>query len=177
MYRLIGNKKAGEKLLSIWWIVVLAIVGVGIVGGVLIFHNADVNVNEIEAGVLYERIYDCIVEQGKLDEKFLDGFNIYNECDLNLESFGKASDFYFKIDVFDSNNGRIVESLKGGDFSYEEHCEIKVREDGRKVKAKKYAQCFWQSEPIVYNDGGIKSGKLEIMAASHQYGKRNVKNE
>jgi len=66
------NKVGGEKYLSIWWFLILAIIAGGIVMGVLAFYNAEVNVKESESYILYERVIDCFMDQGFLGEKVLE---------------------------------------------------------------------------------------------------------
>ena len=89
------NKKGGEKLLSVWWIFVLVVIGGAIIIGVLIYYNADINIKEFEADVLAERIVRCLVNNGYLSQDFLEKeFNIFEECSLKKEIFENPSNFY-----------------------------------------------------------------------------------
>jgi len=60
-----------EKLLSLWWFFVLGVIGGGLVVGVLIHTSAEINVGELEADILGERIIRCVYDNGFLHEKVL----------------------------------------------------------------------------------------------------------
>jgi len=141
------NCKGGEKLLSIWWFFVLAIVGVGVSASVLIYHSAEADVREIETNILYERIINCVAEQGFLIEGLIgEDFDIFNKCQLNKE-------------------------IKEGDFSFEKDCEIQEGEEG--VSAKYYPKCIRKKEIILYYvDNKIEEVELEILTASNQVGRK-----
>ena len=168
------NKKGGEKLLSIWWFFVLAIVGVGVSAGVLIYHSADVDIREIEAEVLYEKIFNCVVEQGFLISGLLEeDFDIFKDCKLNEEIFEYGSYFYFNIQIFNESNN-LIKEIKGGDFSFEKDCRIQEESEERdKIEARYYPRCVRKKEVVLYyQDGGIKDVSLEILTASNQNGRK-----
>ncbi len=160
------NKRGGEKLLSIWWFFVLVIVGTGISVAVMMFYSADVDVREIEADILSEKIIDCIIEQGFLVEDITNE-NMFERCDLNQEIFGKESSFYFRISTWDEEGNKLKEDIVGGkDFEVE--CEI-----GEAVeKAEHYPKCVKKKEGVLYYENNkVKRGELEILTASNQIGK------
>lgn len=171
------NKKGGEKLLSVWWFFVLAIVGVGVSAGVLIYHSADVDIREIEAEILYEKILNCITEQGFLIEEALkEDFNVsdfFEECELNEEIFEEESIFYFNIQILDESEN-LIKEIRGGDFSFEKDCKIQEEdEEGKKIEAKYYPRCVREKETILYyEDNEIKEATLEILTASNQVGRK-----
>ncbi len=172
-YQIFNNKKAGEKLFSIWWFFVLAVVGVGIVAGVYIFYSADVDVREAEAGILYEKIADCIIEQGFLTDKFLydkENFDIYKGCDLNKKII--EGDYYIKIQAFDESNNEFISIIKGNP-SFSKDCDIILSND--KLKAEKYPKCIRKAEGVLYYDNNeIKKAKIEILTASNQQGETSA---
>ncbi len=171
------NKKKGGKLISVFWLFVLAIVGVGIAAGVSIYHSAEVDIREIEAGNLYEKISNCIIEQGFLiDDVLKEDFNVsdfFEECKLNEEIFGEGSVFYFNVQILDKSEN-LIKEIRGGDFSFEGDCEIQEEdEEGGKVTAKYYPKCIRKKETILYYENNeIKEAKLEILTASNQVGKK-----
>ena len=70
---LIRNKKGGEKLLSIWWFIVLTLVTAGLVLAVLIFYSAEYDVRLKEADSLHDKIYDCLVDKNDfLNQSFFE---------------------------------------------------------------------------------------------------------
>ena len=98
MHRMLNKKGVGEGLISIWWFFVLAIVGIVVSAAVVAYHSVDIDVREIEAENLYERILNCVAKQSfLLDEALEEDFNIFEECRLNEEIFGEGSVFYFNI--------------------------------------------------------------------------------
>lgn len=144
----------------------LAIVGAGITVGVLIHSSADVDVREMEAGILNEKISDCVFEHGFLVEGFLgDDFDFLETCKLSEEIFGEGSVFYFNVKVYDEFDA-LIKEVKGGDFSFEADCAIQ-----EEVVAEEYPRCFEREENIFYYEGGeIEEGSIEILAVSHQKG-------
>jgi len=166
------NNKHG-KLLSIWWILVLAIVGTGISVGVLIFHSAGVDLRELEADALYEKINDCIVNQGILINGLIkEDFDIFEECELSKEAFGEDSSFYFNVKVFEGEN--LLKEIKGGDFSFQKDCEIQgENEEGKKVDAEYYPKCVHENlNTLYYKNGETEKIKIEILTASNQIGRK-----
>jgi hypothetical protein len=76
------NKKADERLLSIYLFIIYLIVSIGIVSGVLLFHGSGLDVRIVEAGILNDKIIDCLVSEGILNEEILN-----ESSDLNIEEF------------------------------------------------------------------------------------------
>lgn len=144
------NKKGSEKLLSIWWFFVLAVIGVGIVSSVFVFTSGKINVKNVEADILSERLALCVQENPSIAS--LD--NIFDLCGLKKDVFGSGSKFYFRISFYDDN--KIIKEIKAGDSSYENDCKALS-----KTSAKYYPEC---SEKIIIFNGG----KAVILAASNQ---------
>jgi len=62
------NKKGeGEKVLAVWWILVIVIITIGIVSGVLSVFGRPIDIREAEADILRDKVVDCLVEDGKLN--------------------------------------------------------------------------------------------------------------
>jgi hypothetical protein len=165
------NFKGGEKLLSIFWFSVLAIVGIGITAAVLIYHSADVDVREMEINILYEKIINCVIEHGFLIEGLIEeDFDIFNECQLNKETFGEGSYFYFNLKVFDSSSN-LIKEIEEGDFSFEKDCEVQEGEGG--VSARYYPKCIRKKEIVLYyKNNKIEEAEIEILTASNQVGRK-----
>jgi hypothetical protein len=156
------NIKA-EKLLSIWWFFVLGVIAGGIVIGVLIYSSADISIKEVEANVLSERIISCLIDDGYLKEDiFKSEFNIFDFCNLNSDVFGKASNFYFSVSIYDS--GSLIFNFVNGSSSFEKDCQIQGE-----VKAKHFPRCSEKQEIVLFND---KNMKLIVLAASNQNGRK-----
>jgi hypothetical protein len=156
------NKKA-EKLLSIWWFFVLAVIAGGIVIGVLIYSSADISVRETEANVLAEKITDCLIDNGYLKENIFDkNFNIFDFCSLNQKVFEKSGNFYFNISIFDSEN--LIFNLAKGNPAFEKDCKIQ-----EKTETKYFPKCSEKQEIALFKD---KNVQINILAGSNQNGRK-----
>ncbi len=122
------NKKADEKILSIYLFIIYIIVGVGIVSGVIIFKDSDLDVREIEAGILTDKVIDCLVEQGKLRTDFDVDFDLMGECDFNFEDNTKKYDgeerYAVKVESFDFDSGGLKEEVKAGKTDLLTYCGL-----------------------------------------------------
>ncbi len=167
--KLIHDKKGGEKIFSVWWFFILAVVGLGIVAGVFIFYSADVDVREIESAALYDKIVDCISEQGFLKDDLLkEDFDIFKECKLNKNILNNG-DFYVRIQELNKTENKIREDIVIGNTAFKIDCEIILSDD--KLKAEKFPKCVNRSEDFLYyKDNQIKTATLNILTASNQKG-------
>jgi len=139
------NKRGGEKLLSIWWFLVLGLVGMGIVLGVILFFSADINVKKIESEILTERILNCVIDQGSLID--FENLDFYETCGINKDFFN--DEFYFRVFL----GGEM--KFSQGDSGLEVLCEIKGSNNPKCTKK------------IVIIEGKV----LEVLAASNQKGR------
>jgi len=163
----IRNKGGSEKVFSLWWFFVLAIVGLGIVVGVLIFYSMDFDVREIEAASLYNNLANCVIKQGYLADNFFDkNFDIFEKCGLNKETI-LSGDFYFKISIFDGDRN-LVKEISDGTRTFEADCKIEG-----KLIAKEFPKCIGKEERVIYyQDNEKKNAAIHILAASNQKGKK-----
>jgi hypothetical protein len=151
------DKKAGEKLLTIWWFFVLVIVGGAIVIGVLIYYSGEIDIRKLEAELLSDRILVCLSEQGELNEKFLeDDFDIFQKCMLDREIIEYSGDFYINISLYDSKGEGIKEITKGVG-SFEVNC---------KLEGEDYPKCH-EKEVFVFDSLGEKL-KFKILTGTNQ---------
>ncbi len=154
---LFRDKKAGEKLLTIWWFFVLALVGGGIVIGVLIYYSGEIDVRKLESELLADRILDCLSEQGNLNEEFLkDDFDIFQGCSLDKEVIENSGNFYINVSLYDLDGESIKEITKGVG-SFEVNC---------KLEGGDYPKCSGK-EIFVFDSLGEKL-KFKILAGTNQ---------
>jgi len=129
------NKRGGDKLISIYWFIVLTIIAGGVVAMVGVFYNSPYDVRSVEAEILAMNIADCVYPGGTLDtrliasgsfkEEFRDNF--MDRCKLNFESkqefdFGQ---YYFEINFYDSQNlDRSIFNVSEGNQNWIEDCGI-----------------------------------------------------
>jgi hypothetical protein len=100
------NRKADERLLSIYLFVIYIIVSIGIVSGVFLFYGSPLDVRKVEAGVLSNRVIDCLAEQGRIRaEVFRDDFDLVKFCNFNFKDNTQKSmgeeQYAVKVGIFD----------------------------------------------------------------------------
>jgi len=166
---LIKNKKAGiEKYFSLTDFLMYLMVILGILIFISFFAASGVDLREKEAHLLNDKIHDCLVEQGYLNEDFMkDSFNIYKSCSLNKRNFDEDK-FYFRVYFSDGlNKSKIIESS----IPHLTECRIQQEDSGEKEsssKAEKWLKCFESKDIVFYYDNGeIKRGNLEILTGSN----------
>jgi len=127
------NKKADERVLSIYLFIIYTIVAVGIVGGVLLFYGP-LDVRSLEAGVLTDKVIDCLVEQGELKEFDVEGCGF--DFKDNTGIYEGKEQYYIRAELYDfdscaRSNGvlecsdKLKENIELGRKDYFEYCELK----------------------------------------------------
>lgn len=127
-----SNKKADERVLSIYLFIIYIIVAIGIVSGVLLFYGA-LDIREVEAEVLTDKVIDCLTEQGKLKTGVLEWENLDN-CKFNFKDNSQKYDgeeqYYVQIEFYDFDNSKeIRSSIEKGRKDFFQYCEL----DGDKL--------------------------------------------
>src|SRR3990167_8995579 len=105
------NKTGTDKIISVYWFVILFIVAAAIAYMVISFYGKPYDVRELEANALTNRIADCVSQNGYLREETLsEGFkeNLLASCDLNFEvedAYGwkEQEQYYIEIEIVDFN--------------------------------------------------------------------------
>ncbi len=160
--KMLRNNK-GEQLLSIVWFVLLAIFALGVIVIVSISNPSDVDVNFIDAELLYNNLLSCVIDKGILEpEVFNSGFNIFDFCNIDNAKFS-SEELFFKMEFVDSNGAKLREDIyEGGDF--EKSCLIK----SVGVKNSNSPKCIIESGNYLYEiDGDVKSFELNIMTGAN----------
>jgi len=134
------NKK-GDKLISIYWFAILVIVATGVVIMVNVFYGSQYDVREIEAGILSQKVADCIYPGGKMNpllvtpqgafrEDFKDRF--MERCSLNFDTGDelKRPQYYLEVNFYKEGNlKKNVFSLVEGNLNFKEDCKIDLEEE------------------------------------------------
>jgi len=145
------NKVGADPILSIYWFVIIIVIGVGLVGMVYIFYSAPYDIRSVEAEILSNKLADCIARNGKIDYSFISdkNTNVFEKCSLNFniekEFQSKEEQYFFKIEILELNSNpysKIV--MSGGNINWEGDCFI-VDKQGEPYK--NLVQC---SEKRVY---------------------------
>jgi hypothetical protein len=163
------NKK-GEKLISIYWFVILTLVAGGIFIMVNSFYNSPYDVRKVESEILAEKVADCIYEGGVVNPSlmqennpvFRDFFkdNFERICNLNFDTKNEWDpEQHFVRVVFYGSEKKITKSLNisAGNLNYEEDCYTKTEHP-------ELAQCALRSFFAYLPDG--KMYFVEITAAT-----------
>jgi hypothetical protein len=66
----LNNKKADERLLSIYLFVIYIIVAIGIVSGVILFYGSPLEIRELEANLLSDKVIECLTDKGEIKPAF-----------------------------------------------------------------------------------------------------------
>lgn len=135
------NKKGADKLISVYWFVILTIVAGGIVLMVNSFYGSPYDVRELETNILSTKVADCIYsggkmnpalisEQGVFKPEFKDNFLKY--CKLNFDTGGEfdPQQYYIQVRFFKSGeNKQLKNTLVGGNPNYIADCTIAEGQD------------------------------------------------
>ena len=128
------NRKGAEKILSIYWFLILTVVAGGIFAMVYAFYNHPYDVRELEADIMISKMADCISEGGKIKENRLNDENFkntfLNECGFNFDG-GETMQYYLEVDFYTLNNkDESLFSLAEGNENWIADCELE-KEYGR----------------------------------------------
>ncbi|MBU2104330.1 MAG: hypothetical protein KKF67_00940 [Nanoarchaeota archaeon] len=131
------NNQGTDKLISVYWFVILFLVAAGIVYMVIVFYGAPYDIRKIEANIMINQIADCVATGGKLNEKWdsLNNENFLQNCHLtfNVEdtSEWKNDQFYVEVNYskFDETDGIDLKSelqkIKIGNSLLNDNCGFK----------------------------------------------------
>ncbi len=80
------KNKRGDKIISVYWFVILFLVAGAIVYMAALFYGAPYDARDVESEILTNHIADCLSQGGYLKENILDSIqnNFLEECDLNF---------------------------------------------------------------------------------------------
>lgn len=142
------NKRGGDKLISIYWFIVLTLIAGGIVAMVGVFYNSPYDVREVESEILSLKVADCIYLGGTLDTRLIAGGawksefsdNFLERCRLNFEPKGEFDfeQYYVGINFYnlqDLNNP--VFEISEGNKNWVADCSIENVEKEKLVKCTK----------------------------------------
>lgn len=125
------NKKGGDKIISVYWFVILFLVAAGISYMVISFYGKPYDIRELEANVLTNRIADCVSTNGYLNEEILTHSfqnSLLNKCNLNFEvedayDWKTQEQFYVKLEVLEFNSKVKVVEVSAGNSNLKDFCE------------------------------------------------------
>ncbi len=106
------NKKATEKVVSVYWFFILFIVAGAVVFMVSAFYGSPYDVREMEEKILSDKVADCVSSGGYINSEILEDENFKNNfldrCDLTFEvedqyGWSESSEYYLNIGIYEFN--------------------------------------------------------------------------
>lgn len=175
------NKKGTDRILAIYWFVVLTLVAGGVFAMVYVFYGNPYDVREIESEILAQKIADCISRGGTVNPEFFgeEGFNegikdtFSERCNFNFnveEGYEDTIQYFYRVEFYNVNNlVNPIFSFYGGNINWESECYIK------KNNNKDYARLAKCKEERFY--GVSESGTQYLIKILSVIGKseKNVK--
>jgi len=175
---MIYNKKGEEKIISIYWFVILLLIATGIIIMVNVFYGSPYDVRMMEAEILSEEVANCVEDGGKINSYLLTSEDIFREdfrdnfldyCDLNFKTKHdfEEGQYYISINFTKKENPRkLLFEIFEGNPNFKEDCNL----DGEKHK--KLVQCVQKEFFSLDEEGEIYSIKIISMVRKTE---QNVK--
>ena len=94
------NKQGADKIISVYWFVILFIVAAAIVYMVSVFYGKPYDVRGLEAQILIDKTAECLSIEGYLNENWasMDKDTFLEQCNINLnveETYSWNDDQYY----------------------------------------------------------------------------------
>jgi|TARA_B100000315_G_C14151548_1_gene395927 hypothetical protein len=105
------NKKGAEKIISVYWFVILIMVAGTITYMVSIFYGQPYDVRDIESNIMMNNVADCLSKDGKLIplESLKDNF--LKECHLNFDALGEGGQYYLEVGFYEFGGSQLSEHM------------------------------------------------------------------
>lgn len=145
------NKRGEEKLISMYWFLILTLIAGGIVLMVNTFYSSPYDVREIESEILANKVADCVFYSGEVNkllnsngvfrEEFRDNF--LDRCNFNFDALDEFRDvdYYASAGFYSSESSdRPAFLLEDGNVNLIEDCNV---EASKKKLGKCYENEFW----------------------------------
>lgn len=123
------NKNGTDKILSMYWFVILIIVAGAIVAMVTLFYGYPNDVRNIEANVMINQISDCLSNNGKINKNILfsENFSLLENCNLNFdvetELYNKQGNYYLEVNFYNITKENIL-TISEGNPAFKADCNI-----------------------------------------------------
>lgn len=166
------DKKATDKILSVYWFAILIIVAGGIFAMVYTFYHHPYDVREIEANLMVNQVADCLSTGGKLnsvitlDNAFKDGF--MKICSLTFEveegELKEEGQYYLEVNFYENENNFF--DVSKGNKNLVSSCDLQEEKEQEKL-----AKCV---EREFYSLDGEKLYLIKILSIVRKT-EKNVK--
>ncbi len=121
-----NDKKAGERVLSFYWMIVFVLITIAVVSAAVLFYGSPLDVREVEARILSDKILECISNNGNLNNAAIsslneDGSNLEAVCKLNFADSGYSENqYYAEINI---ENGKSISFNKQNSGAFKNFCD------------------------------------------------------
>ena len=150
------SKKAGERVLGFYWMIIFVIITIGIVSAAVLFYGNPLDVRGAESRILSDKIIECISDNGALNEQIITnlneaGSNLQEVCGLNFADQAYSENQYY-VELNVDGVKRIIFKKDGS-----EEFKVFCKEDSRRVP-----QCY---SPVIFLLRNNNLQKVEILTA------------
>jgi hypothetical protein len=135
------NKKGAEKIISVYWFIILILVAGGIYGMVYVFYDHPYDIRELEANILINNIADCISQKGVIDNQIFNATsgdvdenfknNFLDVCKINFKvenefDWNKNEQYYIGVSFYSVENlDKPFSIISKGNTKLVSDCDIK----------------------------------------------------
>lgn len=146
------NKRGADKMISVYWFVIITIIAGGIVLMVNAYYGKPYDVREIEADILAQKVAHCMYFGGEVNEKLMAvngafkqefGDNLGENCNLNFETLDEFTEeqYYVSVEIYEDRDlDKIFMKFDEGNANYLPDCNID--DGGKKISVCKEKE-FW----------------------------------
>ena len=107
------DKRGTDKIISVYWFVILFLVAGAVVYMVYVFYGNNLDVREIEADVMINKVADCLSQGGELVQDVKQE-NFMDKCKLKFNTeFEGQGEYYLEINFYEFNDlSKPIDDLK-----------------------------------------------------------------
>jgi len=142
------NKKGGDKLISVYWFLILVIIAGGVVAMANIFYSSPYDVRNLESEILSRKIADCLVHGGEINPELISGESFkpffkdhfLEVCNFTFEKKTEfEKDAYFtEIKFYTQNNlEKAVFEISEGNLNWIGDCDFEKTDNEKLVRCSK----------------------------------------
>ncbi len=173
--KMIGKKgMAGESIMMIYRLMLISIIAIVILGLAAVFYDYYIDVRSLEAGILNQKVTNCLAPEGILDlTKINDeqGKNILDYC--GIKNVGRM---FVRVNVSSTSDGKSMAFFQQGDSgsswvrdlyknSWDSTGKIRKYEPGYSYSGSSDGYNIW-----ILDSGKKISGKLIVEAfVNHEF--------
>jgi hypothetical protein len=184
MNDIMRNKRGADKVLSVYWFVVLVLISGGVFAMAYSFYGVPYDIREVESEILADKTADCIsyggiinaglIDNGVLNNTFEDNFQEECNLDFNPTSEWKEMQYFVSIEFYNisddtGNVDKINFEIKKGNINLISDCSIKTQKD------KDYERMVKCTEKRLYSVDNYNHQYLIKILSGVRKSEKNVK--